>query len=166
MLESGIEAALAGLLIALAVPLRTAGGGAGRSPLRETERRLSPGVMLVIVPLFAFFNAGIVIDAAAVAQISGPVPLGVLSGLVLGKPLGVLGATWLAVRLGFGQLPRGVGRRHMLGVALLAGIGFTMSLFIATLAFSDPGMIASAKLAILAGSLLAAAAGTAVLLRS
>ena len=164
MLEAGVEAALAGVLVALTVPLRAPDGAL--SPLREAERRLHPWTVLVIVPLFAFFNAGIVIDGAAATQIFGPVSFGVVGGLLLGKPLGVFGATWAAVRLGFGQLPAGVRWRQILGVALLAGIGFTMSLFIATLAFSNPGVIASAKLAILAASLLSAAAGTAVLLRS
>ena len=158
MLEAGVEAALAGILIALAVPLRGPGSH-GSSPLRETERCLHPWGVLVIVPLFAFFNAGIVIDGDAFGSLLGPVSLGVVGGLFLGKQLGVVGAAWVAVRLGLGQLPAGVNWGQLYGAALLSGIGFTMSLFVASLAFVDPALIASAKLSILAGSFFSAAAG-------
>jgi NhaA family Na+:H+ antiporter len=162
MLEAGVEAALAGILIALAVPLHRPGSH-GSSPLRETERCLHPWGVLVIVPLFAFFNAGIAIGDDAFGSLLGPVSLGVVGGLFLGKQLGVAGAVWVAVRLGLGQLPAGVNWGQIYGVALLAGIGFTMSLLVASLAFSDAALIASAKIAILAGSFVSAVAGLGVI---
>ena len=162
MLKAGLEPALAGVLIALAVPLRMS-DHLRSSPLKETERRLYPWGALVVVPLFAFFNAGVVIDGEAVSRIFGPVSLGVLGGLFLGKQFGVFAATWMAVRLGIGQLPEGVNWRQVYGAALFAGVGFTMSLFITSLAFSDARLIASAKLAILGGSLLSAIAGSLVI---
>lgn len=158
MLEAGVEAALAGVLIALAVPLHLPDSRVS-SPLRETERRLHPWAVLVVVPLFAFFNAGIAIDGDIFAMFFTPVSLGVAGGLFLGKQLGVLGVAWLAVRLGLGQLPAGVSWGQIYGAALLAGIGFTMSLFVASLAFFDVALIVSAKMAILIGSLLSAVAG-------
>ena len=158
MLESGVEPVLAGIFIAIAVPLRAPGCRCS-SPLRETERRLHPWAVLGVVPLFVFFNAGIVIDADVSASLLGTVSIGVAAGLFVGKQLGAFGAAWAAVVVGLGQLPHQVTWGQLYGVALLAGIGFTMSLFVATLAFSDAAMIASAKLAILAGSLLSALAG-------
>jgi NhaA family Na+:H+ antiporter len=162
MLESGVEAALSGVLIALAVPLHVPGGPVS-SPLRAAERRLHPWGVLVIVPLFAFFNAGVPVDGAAYQSLSGPVALGVVLGLFVGKQVGVFGAAWLAVRLGLGRLPAGVGWAQMYGVAALAGIGFTMSLFVASLAFAPPDLVAAAKLAILLGSLLSALTGLVVI---
>jgi len=159
MLKSGIEPALAGLIIALAIPLHIPGGD---SPLRATERTLHPWSVLFVIPLFAFFNAGIVIDANASALLFGPVSVGIATGLFLGKQLGVFGAAWVAVALGLGQLPQGVSWSQIYGAGLLAGIGFTMSLFVNTLAFADPPLVASAKFAILIGSLLSAVAGLVV----
>lgn len=158
MLKSGIEASLAGILIALAVPIRLSESRCS-SPLRKTERRLHPWGVLVVVPLFAFFNAGIAVDGEAVASLWTSAPLGIMAGLIIGKPVGVLGAAWLAVKLGIGQTPRGTGWLQIYGAALLAGIGFTMSLFIASLAFPDPTLVAASKLAILLGSLVSAFAG-------
>ena len=165
MLKAGLEAALAGVIIALAVPLHVP-GCRRPSPLRATERRLHPWSTLFVVPVFAFFNAGIPIDTAAFGAIIEPVPLGIIAGLFLGKQLGIFGACWAAVRLGLGQLPSGVGWAQVYGAALFAGIGFTMSLFVATLAFDDPGMVASAKLAVLLASLLSASVGLAVMARA
>ncbi|MES1951896.1 pH-dependent sodium/proton antiporter [Salinisphaera sp. S4-8] len=162
MLKAGIEASLAGVLIALAVPLRVPGCHVP-SPLRATERRLHPWSTLVVVPLFAFFNAGIVIDAASAGQLLDSVSIGIIAGLFLGKQLGILGACWVAVVAGLGQLPRGVTWSQIYGAAVLAGIGFTMSLFVATLAFSDPALVTSAKLAILVASLLAGVFGLTVI---
>lgn len=160
LLKSGIEAALAGVLIGLAVPLRTAGGERA-SPLRHMERRLHPWTALGVVPLFAFFNAGIPIDAGAAAGIRGPASLGIVAGLFVGKQAGVMAASWLAVRCRIAELPQGIGWRQIHGVAMLAGIGFTMSLFIATLAFPDPALRDGAKLATIVASLLSAATGIA-----
>jgi len=158
MLEAGVEAALAGVLIALAVPLHIPGRPYS-SPLRATEQRLHPWIVLVIVPVFAFFNAGIAIDGDAFASLLGPISLGVAGGLFVGKQIGVFAATWLAVRFRLGQLPEAVGWAQVYGVASLAGIGFTMSLFVASLAFPEAGLVATAKLAILLGSLLSALTG-------
>ena len=164
MLESGIEAALAGVLIALAVPMRAK--CRSLSPLRATERRLHSWVVLVIVPVFAFFNSGISLGAASVSLLVSPVSLGIVLGLFIGKQAGILGAVWLAVRSGRAHLPDRTNWAQIYGVALLAGIGFTMSLFITSVAFSNPQVAVTAKVAILAGSAASAAAGLGVLFLS
>ena len=158
MLKAGLEAALAGVIIALAVPMRAA-GCRGSSPVREMERRLHPWCVLLVVPVFAFFNSGIAINGTNASSLWGPSSLGIVGGLFIGKQLGVFGAAWMALRLGLGELPPNVNRAQLYGVALLAGVGFTMSLFIATLAFSGPAILGAAKLAILLGSALSAIAG-------
>lgn len=162
MLKSGIASTLAGVIIALAVPMH-APGCRCTSPLREAERRLHPWGVLFVVPIFAFFNAGIAIDGAAIKSLLNPVSLGIVSGLFIGKQVGVLGSAWVAVRLGFGQLPQGVTWAQLYGAALLAGIGFTMSLFVASLAFTDLAFASLAKLSVLVGSLLSAIAGLTVI---
>ncbi len=158
MSRAGIEPALAGVIIGAAVPLR-AGAGGCRSPLRSAERSLHPYTTLLIVPLFAFFNAGIDVRAISLDTAPWSVMAGVALGLLLGKPLGIVATTWIAIRLGIAELPRGVGWPQIHGVALLAGIGFTMSLFVTSLAFAGQDAIAAAKLAILLGSALSAAIG-------
>jgi len=161
MLEAGIEPALAGVLIAFAVPLRASGRRCS-SPLRETERRLHPWVVLVILPIFAFLNAGIPINDGAVEMLYSPVSMGVVGGLFFGKQLGVFSATWAAVKLGFGQRPDGVSWGQIYGAAMLAGIGFTMSLFVTSLAFTEPSLTTTSRLGILVGSLLSAVFGLTV----
>lgn len=162
LFESGVEAALAGVLIAAAVPNENK-DICGPSPLMRTERLLHPWASLLIVPLFGFFNAGVPIEADTMRNATGGVSLGVFFGLFLGKQIGVFGAAWCAVKLTIGQLPPGVGFRHVYGAGLFAGVGFTMGLFVTALAFETPDMAASARLAILAGSSLSAVAGLAVL---
>lgn len=164
MLKSGIEASLAGILIALAVPMRAK--CRSLSPLRATERRLHSWVVLVIVPVFAFFNSGISLGAASVSSLVSPVSFGIVLGLFIGKQAGVLGAVWLAVRAGLAHLPDKANWAQIYGIALLAGIGFTMSLFITSLAYSNPQVAVAAKVAILAGSAASAAAGLGVLFLS
>lgn len=161
LLKSGIAAALAGVLIGISVPMRSAVGRG--SPLRQTERRLHPWVVLAVVPLFAFFNAGVSLEGASVATLVTPVSLGVALGLFLGKQIGVMGAVWLAVHTGLARLPDRTSWPQLYGAALLAGIGFTMSLFVASLAFSDPHAAIAAKVGILSASAVSAMAGLAVL---
>lgn len=162
LFQTGIEAALVGVLIAAVVPNR-ADHDPERSPLLRTERLLHPWASLLIVPLFGFFNAGVSIEVETIRSMSGGVSLGVFLGLFLGKQIGVLGATWAAVRLNVGALPPGVGFRHIHGAGLLAGVGFTMSLFVTALAFETDALAANARLAILAASSLSAVAGLFVL---
>lgn len=161
MLGSGLEAALAGVLIGIAVPLRMPQGAP--APLRHVEREVAPWVSFVVIPLFAFFNSGVPVDAGTVDRLLAPVSTGIMLGLVVGKPVGILVSTWAAVRLGAGRLPAGVTWQQVSGASFVAGIGFTMSLFIAALAFPDPRMLASAKLAVLIASLVAAVAGVVIL---
>jgi NhaA family Na+:H+ antiporter len=138
------------------------------SPAERLQHELHPATSFVIVPLFALANAGVAIEADAFdSPGAGAVALGVALGLVIGKVLGVGGATWLALRTGLGRLPAGVSGRHVLGVACVAGIGFTVSIFIAGLAFpSAPRLESAAKLGILAASIVAAVVGSAVLATS
>jgi NhaA family Na+:H+ antiporter len=163
VLESGVHATLAGVLIGLAVPLRVK-GRAG-SPLAAAERGLRPWVALGVVPLFAYFNSGLRLPALGADELSTVVALGAAAGLVLGKQGGILGAAWLAVRLGVARLPAGASWMHVYGAALMAGIGFTMSLFFAGVAFAgDPALSLSARVGVLAGSFVSAVLGAAVIL--
>jgi NhaA family Na+:H+ antiporter len=135
------------------------------SPLARIEHALHPWTSYVVLPLFALANAGIALDRDAIdAAVDAPVTLAVVVGLVVGKTAGLLLGTVLATRLGLAQLPAGVGWRHVTGVGALAGIGFTVSLFIASLAYDDPALQAAAKVGILVGSAIAFALGMAVLL--
>jgi NhaA family Na+:H+ antiporter len=136
-----------------------------QAPLQKLEYALQGWVALVIMPLFALANAGVALSARSLSGESLTVVVGIVLGLVLGKPLGLLGASWLAVRTGLADLPQGVTWRQMAGVGVLAGIGFTMSLFIATLAFVQPEVLATAKLGILIASLIAGSAGLVLLRR-
>lgn len=162
MVNSGFEATLAGVLIGFAVPMRVS-PNADRSPLERVEAEIHPWVALVVVPLFAFFNAGVAVDARVFANLGTPVSLGIVFGLFFGKQLGIMAATWAAARLGAARLPDGVTWSQIYGAAAVAGIGFTMSLFVTTLAFTDPETIANAKLAVLAASALSAAVGLFIL---
>jgi NhaA family Na+:H+ antiporter len=130
------------------------------SPLERLERGLAPWVAFGIVPVFALANAGVELSGHALGGlVSEPVTLGVLLGLVLGKTVGVFGAAAVAVRLGVGRLPDGATWRHMFGVSMCAGVGFTVALFVTSLSFDEPGAVAAAKVGILFGSLVAGAAG-------
>jgi Na+:H+ antiporter, NhaA family len=125
-------------------------------PVVSVETALHPWVAYCIMPLFALANAGVSLDAAGQALLSNRVAHGIILGLLLGKPLGILFASWLAIRLGLSALPVDAGPKGLLLVALLGGIGFTMSIFIATLAFQSGAMLEAAKLSVLAASGLAA----------
>ena len=129
-------------------------------PMERLERIVHPWVSFVVLPLFALANAGIVFTSDTLSDAaSSRVTLGVAAGLLIGNPLGVLGMTWLAVRLGIGQLPSGVAWRHVLGAGFLAGIGFTVAIFVSSIAFDDPAVVDQAKMGVFAASLVAGATG-------
>jgi NhaA family Na+:H+ antiporter len=130
------------------------------SPLERLEQKLSRWTAFVIVPLFALANAGVRLDGDALRDAVGnPVVLGVALGLVVGKTVGITAATALAVRLGLGRLPAGTTWRHVVGLAIVAGVGFTVSLFVTSMAFPDPASADAAKIGILAASIVAGVGG-------
>ena len=133
------------------------------TPLQRVEHALHPWVAFLIVPVFALANAGATVGASAGSSIVSPVSIGIILGLVLGKPLGITLFSWLAVRVGLASLPSGVTWRHLLGAGCLGGIGFTMSLFIAHLAFESPVYMHQAKMGVLAASVIAGLIGWTVL---
>lgn len=160
VLKSGVHATLAGVLLAFVIPLRDP-KNPEHSPARELEHELNPTVSFVILPLFAFANAGVVFKGIELSFFLEPVTLGVFAGLFVGKQIGVFAATWLCIRLGFAERPNGISWMQLYGVAVLCGIGFTMSLFIATLAFEYQGQeyLRQVRLGILAASFLSAVCG-------
>ncbi len=162
VLKSGVHATLAGVAAGLMIPMR---GKGDNSPLKHLEHALHPWVAFMIVPLFAFANAGLVLRGISIADMVAPLSLGILFGLLLGKSIGIFSAIWLAVRLRIAGLPHGVRMTHVFGLALLCGIGFTMSLFIGSLAFADPAQMNMVRLGVLAGSTICAILGVAWLSR-
>ncbi len=159
---SGIHATIAGVVLALTIPDRGSADPAMPSPLHRLEDALGPTVAFVILPLFAFANAGV--DLGEVQTLTHPVTLGVAAGLVLGKQGGVMASLWAVTRLGLARRPAGASWGQVYGVALLCGIGFTMSLFIGLLAYAErPELMAETKLGVLLGSVVSALAGTLVL---
>lgn len=163
LLGSGVHASIAGVLIAFAIPVRDENDRADGSLLHRMERALHPWVSFFILPLFALANAGVELPREAASSLAHPVTAGVVLGLVLGKPIGVVSTCYAAVRLRVAALPGGVSWRHMVGAGILGGIGFTMALFIAHLAFGTGAHLAEAKIGVLVGSLVAGGAGWAVL---
>lgn len=164
---SGVHATVAGVLLAFTVPERAPlDSENSRAPLLRLELALQPWIALVVMPVFALANAGVRVLEIDVFGSAGKVTLGVMAGLLLGKPIGVLGACWLLVRLGLCELPRYVTWWHLFGVAVLGGIGFTMSLFIAALAFGNGPSLDAAKLGIVIASPLAAVAGCLILVKA
>jgi NhaA family Na+:H+ antiporter len=162
VLKSGVHATLAGVLVGLAIPLR-AKDSEGHSPLRHLEHTLHPWVAFGVLPIFAFANAGLPLLDMRPADMASAVPLGIALGLIFGKQLGIFGATWLAVKCGLARLPTGMDWRAVYGVAVLAGVGFTMSLFIGSLAFDQAAMAMQTRLGIICGSLVCGALGYGVL---
>ncbi|HEX8231613.1 MAG TPA: Na+/H+ antiporter NhaA [Chloroflexia bacterium] len=201
-LQSGVHATIAGVLVALMIPVRTRINQetflrrarsildnfedsskrepysilqdqeqqsavleleelseAVQAPLQKMEHTLHNWVAFLIMPVFALANAGVALSAEALRGETLPVALGIMAGLLIGKPIGLFGATWLAVKTGLVTLPRGITWRHITALACLGGIGFTMSLFVATLAFGGNELLETAKLGILAASLIAGTAG-------
>lgn len=164
-LLSGVHATIAGVLAAMAIPIEKTPGApdSATSPLHRLEHALHPWVAFLIVPLFGFANAGVNLTGMTWAEIFSPLPMGIMLGLFLGKQLGIFAAVWITVQAGFGARLRGATWLQIYGVSLLCGIGFTMSLFIGGLAFTDPLLVEEAKIGTLMGSLLSAIIGFAVL---
>ncbi|HXO75282.1 MAG TPA: Na+/H+ antiporter NhaA, partial [Puia sp.] len=182
MLRSGIHATLSGVLLAFVIPFRKPGPGSAKAgdaaarqakstgseashiegshnPSYHLQHFLHKPVAFVILPLFALANTGIIFSAGWPQGLLSANSLGISIGLVLGKPVGILLCCWVAMRAGWCRMPEGMRWSHLLGTGLLAGIGFTMSIFITNLAFSDAGHIQSSKIAILFASLLASCLG-------
>lgn len=160
VLKSGVHATLAGVLLAFFIP-STKDPATGHSLSGHLEHDLHGSVYLVTLPLFAFVNTGVSLQGVALGSLLNPVPLGIALGLFLGKQAGVFGFSWLLIRLRLAVLPDGVGWWELYGVAILAGIGFTMSLFISSLAFppDNAGLLVEGRLGILLGSLVSGVAG-------
>jgi NhaA family Na+:H+ antiporter len=166
VLKSGVHATLAGVALALTIPLQATPGRpeAAGSPLHRLEHALQPWVAFLIVPIFGFANAGVSFAGLTPSVLFGPVPLGIALGLFVGKQIGVYAFTIVAVRSGLADFPAHATQTQCYGVALLCGIGFTMSLFIGTLAFpAHADLMAATKLGVLAGSFVSAVLGYLVL---
>jgi len=155
--HSGIHATIAGVLVAIAIPFSPKEGN--HSPLLRLEHALINPVNFIIVPIFALANTNIRFEEAMIAGLTAPLGIGIIIGLCVGKPVGILLMSKLAVKLGIAQLPAHAGWGHIAGVGLLAGVGFTMAIFISLLSFADPGLVAEAKLAILIASALSGIIG-------
>ncbi len=162
VLKSGVHATIAGVAMAMTIPMRES--EAGQAPLlHHLETRLGPWVAFGIMPLFAFANAGLSLAGLTLSSLLEPVPLGIALGLFFGKQIGIFGAAWVSTRLGICSLPPGTTLAQLHGVAILGGIGFTMSLFIGTLAFVDPAYAGALRIGVLSGSILSGIAGYALL---
>ncbi|MBD3786741.1 MAG: Na+/H+ antiporter NhaA [Sphingomonadales bacterium] len=160
VLKSGVHATLAGVITAFFIPLKDK---YGKSPLHSLEHGLHPYVMFLIVPIFAFSNAGVNLSGMGFGDLVQPLPLGIALGLILGKQIGVFGLTFAMVKAGIGRLPEGANWLQLYGISCLAGIGFTMSLFIGSLSFESNTEMNMVRVGVLAGSLISAALGYAVL---
>ncbi len=163
VLKSGVHATLAGVALALAIPLGSPRKG-GRDMAGHMEHSLHPWVAFAILPVFAFANAGVSLQGLTLAQVLAPVPLGIALGLFVGKQIGVMGMVWIGIRSRMARLPEGATWMHVYGVSLLTGVGFTMSLFIGMLGFEHyPEFADDVRLGVLGGSLLSGLAGYLVL---
>ncbi|KAB0463456.1 Na+/H+ antiporter NhaA [Vibrio kanaloae] len=159
VLKSGVHATLAGVVIGFAIPLK--GNKGEHSPLKHLEHALHPYVAFAILPIFAFANAGISLEGISISSLTSMLPLGIAMGLLIGKPLGIFAFSWGAVKLGIAKLPEGVNFMNIFAVSVLCGIGFTMSIFISSLAFgpTNAEFDTFARLGILMGSTTAAILG-------
>ncbi len=162
VLKSGVHATLAGVALAFFIPLR-ATNKLGGSPARSLEHGLHPWVAFAVLPIFAFANAGVSLEGLSLEMLMQPITLGIAAGLFLGKQIGVMGFTYVGIKLKLFSLPRDVTWRHYYGMSLITGIGFTMSLFIGTLAFDDVEHQTAVRLGVITGSLLSGLLGYAVL---
>jgi NhaA family Na+:H+ antiporter len=166
VLKSGVHATVAGVLFALTVPLTAspARPDDAHSPLHKLENAVQPWVAFLVMPVFGFANAGVALGSVGLADLLRPVTIGCMLGLFVGKQIGVFGAIWLAVKLGMAKRPAGMTWLQLYGMALLCGIGFTMSLFIGLLAFGETGPFKDqTKIGVLVGSLVSAIGGWAIL---
>lgn len=164
VLWSGVHATLAGVVTAFCIPLKDRWG---KSPLHALEHAVSPWSTYVIIPIFAFANAGVVLAGMSFVDLLQPLPLGIALGLLLGKQIGVFGITFAMVKLGIARLPHGANWLHIYGIACLAGVGFTMSLFIGGLSFADPEMMNQVRMGVLSGSIVSGVLGyTALMIAS
>jgi Na+:H+ antiporter, NhaA family len=161
VLKSGVHATLAGVALALAIPFEAEPGD--ESPLIRVEHELAPWVAFGILPVFGFANAGLSFAGLSFSSILEPVPLAIAAGLFFGKQIGVFGSAALVIRAGWAELPANAGWATLWGTSILTGIGFTMSLFIGTLAFGESDVEAVMRLGVLVGSVLSAIVGAAVL---
>ena len=162
VLKSGVHATLAGVIIGFMIPLKERDG---KSPAKQLEHILHPWVSFLILPLFAFANAGVSLKGVTLEGLTSLLPLGIIAGLFIGKPVGISAFCWLALKLKWATLPEGTSMRQIMAVGILCGIGFTMSIFIASLAFAsvEPELINWAKLSILIGSVFSAVTGYLIL---
>jgi NhaA family Na+:H+ antiporter len=169
VLKSGVHATLAGVTLAAFIPMRS-GDEPDRSPLRELEHDLHGLVAFFILPLFAFANSGVSLQGIGLEQLLHPVPLGIAAGLFFGKQLGIFLSCWLAIRLGIARMPKGASWMSLYGVAALCGVGFTMSLFVGSLAFEGSGTdlhsVFDERLGIIVGSIASGIFGYLVLRHS
>ena len=156
--ESGVHATLAGVITALAIPLES-GKGDREGPLERMEHMLAPWVSFAILPIFAFANAGVSLAGVGLPQLVGPIPVGIALGLFAGKAFGIFTFSIAAIRLGVSQMPAQATVMQLFGVAMIGGIGFTMSLFIGMLAFPDPAFAAQIRIGVLTGSIASAVVG-------
>lgn len=164
VLKSGVHATLAGVVTAFCIPLKDKWG---KSPLHSLENSLTPYVLYLIIPIFAFANAGVVLKGMTFNDLLAPLPLGIALGLIVGKQIGVFGLTMLMVKTGIAKMPHGATALHIYGISCLAGVGFTMSLFIGGLSFADAEMMNQVRLGVLSGSIVSGILGyTALMLAS
>jgi NhaA family Na+:H+ antiporter len=164
VLKSGVHATLAGVVTAFCIPLKDKWG---KSPLHSLENGLTPYVLYLIIPIFAFANAGVVLKGMTFNDLLAPLPLGITLGLIVGKQVGVFGLTMLMVKTGIAKMPHGATALHIYGISCLAGVGFTMSLFIGGLSFADVEMMNQVRLGVLSGSIVSGILGyTALILAS
>lgn len=159
VLKSGVHATLAGVAAALTIPLNAS----GEQPLARMEHALHSWVAFVVVPIFAFANAGVSFEGVTASALLSPLPLGIAMGLIIGKQVGIFGFAWIAVKSGLASLPTRTNWMHIYALSCIAGVGFTMSLFIGNLAFDNVAQIGEVKIGVLAGSFVAAILGFSLL---
>lgn len=165
VLQSGVHATLAGVALAFCIPLRGSSTSVDHSPLVVLEHGLKPWIAFAIVPIFGFANAGVSLEGMSLKHLLAPIPLGVAMGLLVGKQVGILALSFLAIQAGLAHLPARSNWLQLYGVSILCGIGFTMSLFIGSLAFSgNTSLVDEVKVGVLVGSLLSALIGATVLI--